>query len=125
MGYLSLPVGLHAVAFNSQALTTKQVPQLGRRRLLVLVSPNLTLGATWGDLPDVLLVIPLAFDAGNSLCHSECLHIWIIMPFVKTCLMVLPSVQTIWKSVTDVVVAPLCTSVGRIFSSVSLQLSHD
>lgn len=47
------------------------------------------------------------------------------MPFVKTCLMVLPSVQTIWKSVTDVVIAPLCTSVGRSFSSVSLQLSHD
>lgn len=52
-------------------------------------------------------------------------HSRIIMPFVKTCLMVLPSVQTIWKSVTDVVIAPLCTSVGRSFSSVSLQLSHD
>lgn len=47
------------------------------------------------------------------------------MPFVKTCLMVLPSVQTTWKTVTDVVVAPLCTSVGRTFSSVSLQLSRD
>eukprot|EP00069_Balaena_mysticetus_P019212 bmy_02477T0 len=49
----------------------------------------------------------------------------IIMPFVKTCLMVLPSVQTIWKSMTDVVIAPLCRSIGRSFSSVSLQLSHD
>jgi hypothetical protein len=53
------------------------------------------------------------------------LHSRILMPFVKTCLMVLPSVQTIWKSVTDVVIAPLCTSMGRSFSSVSFQLSHD
>uniref|UniRef100_A0A8I4A152 Caveolin n=1 Tax=Callithrix jacchus TaxID=9483 RepID=A0A8I4A152_CALJA len=49
----------------------------------------------------------------------------IIMPFVKTCLMVLPSMQTIWKSVTDAIIAPLCTSIGRSFSSVSLQLSQD
>ncbi|XP_008579279.1 PREDICTED: caveolin-2, partial [Galeopterus variegatus] len=73
----------------------------------------------------VFLAIPLAFAAGILFATLSCLHIWILMPFVKTCLMVLPSVQTIWKSVTDVVIAPLCTSVGRTFSSVSLQLSHD
>ncbi|XP_006729097.1 caveolin-2 [Leptonychotes weddellii] len=73
----------------------------------------------------LFLAIPMAFTAGILFATLSCLHIWIIMPFVKTCLMVLPSVQTIWKSVTDVVIAPLCTSVGRSFSSVSLQLSHD
>ncbi|XP_012508229.1 PREDICTED: caveolin-2 isoform X1 [Propithecus coquereli] len=73
----------------------------------------------------VFLAIPLAFAAGILFATLSCLHIWIIMPFVKTCLMVLPSVQTIWKSVTDVIIAPLCTSVGRSFSSISLQLSHD
>lgn len=73
----------------------------------------------------VFLAIPLAFAAGILFATLSCLHIWIIIPFVKTCLMVLPSVQTIWKSVTDVVIAPLCTSAGRSFSSVSLQLSHD
>ncbi|KAM5302333.1 caveolin-2 [Glossophaga mutica] len=73
----------------------------------------------------VFLAIPLAFAAGIIFATLSCLHIWIIMPFVKTCLMVLPSVQTIWRSVTDAVIAPLCTSVGHIFSSVSLQLSHD
>ncbi|XP_010620208.1 caveolin-2 [Fukomys damarensis] len=73
----------------------------------------------------VLLAVPLAFAAGILFATLSCLHIWIVMPFIKTCLMVLPSVQTIWKSVTDVVVAPLCTSIGRIFSSVSLQLSHE
>uniref|UniRef100_A0A8C3VGE9 Caveolin n=1 Tax=Catagonus wagneri TaxID=51154 RepID=A0A8C3VGE9_9CETA len=73
----------------------------------------------------VFLAIPLAFAVGILFATLSCLHIWIIMPFVKTCLMVLPSVQTIWKSVTDVVIAPLCRSAGRSFSSVSLQLSHD
>uniref|UniRef100_A0A2K5I0Q3 Caveolin n=1 Tax=Colobus angolensis palliatus TaxID=336983 RepID=A0A2K5I0Q3_COLAP len=73
----------------------------------------------------VFLAIPLAFIAGILFATLSCLHIWILMPFVKTCLMVLPSVQTIWKSVTDVFIAPLCTSVGRSFSSVSLQLSQD
>ncbi|KAF6085487.1 caveolin 2 [Phyllostomus discolor] len=73
----------------------------------------------------LFLAIPLAFAAGIIFATLSCLHIWVIMPFVKTCLMVLPSVQTIWRSMTDAVIAPLCTSVGRIFSSVSLQLSHD
>ncbi|KAM4855885.1 caveolin-2 [Callospermophilus lateralis] len=73
----------------------------------------------------VFLAIPLAFAAGILFATLSCLHIWIIMPFVKTCLMVLPSVQTIWKSVTDVIIAPLYTSIGRCFSSVNLQLSKD
>ncbi|XP_007525495.2 caveolin-2 [Erinaceus europaeus] len=73
----------------------------------------------------LFLAIPLAFTAGILFATLSCLHIWIIMPFVKTCLMVLPSVQTIWRSVTDVIIAPLCTSIGRICSSVSLQVSHD
>lgn len=73
----------------------------------------------------LLLAVPLAFVAGLLFATLSCLHIWIIMPFVKTCLMVLPSVQTIWKTVAEVTVAPLCASAGRIFSSVSLQLSRD
>ncbi|XP_076970942.1 caveolin-2 isoform X1 [Tamandua tetradactyla] len=73
----------------------------------------------------LFLAIPLAFAAGILFATLSCLHIWILMPFVKTCLMVLPSVQTIWKSVTDIAIAPVCVSVGRIFSSASLQLSHD
>ncbi|XP_036280815.1 caveolin-2 [Pipistrellus kuhlii] len=73
----------------------------------------------------VFLAVPLAFAAGILFATLSCLHIWIIMPFIKTCLMIQPSVQTIWKSVTDTVIAPLCLSTGRIFSSVSVQLSHD
>ncbi|XP_059536089.1 caveolin-2-like [Myotis daubentonii] len=73
----------------------------------------------------LFLASPLAFAAGILFATLSCLHIWIIMPFVKTCLMVQPSVQTIWKSMTDVVIAPLCVSAGRLLSSVSVQLSRD
>nr|XP_033815067.1 caveolin-2 [Geotrypetes seraphini] len=73
----------------------------------------------------LLLAIPLAFLAGLVFAVLSCLHIWILMPFVKTCLMVLPSVQTIWKTMTDGFIAPLFKSMGRCFSSVSIRLDQD
>ncbi|XP_043821030.1 caveolin-2 [Dromiciops gliroides] len=73
----------------------------------------------------VLLAVPLAFVAGIFFATLSCLHIWFVMPFVKTCLMVLPSVQTVWKSITDVLIAPVCKSMGLIFSSVSLRLGSE
>lgn len=73
----------------------------------------------------VPLVTVVASGTANNAYVSLFPPARILMPFVKTCLMVLPSVQTIWKSVTDVVIGPLCASIGRCFSSVSMQLSHD
>ncbi|XP_020834969.1 caveolin-2 [Phascolarctos cinereus] len=73
----------------------------------------------------VLLAIPLAFVAGIFFATLSCLHIWFVVPFIKTCLMVLPSVQTVWKSITDVLIAPVCKSMGLIFSSVSLRLGPE
>ncbi|XP_019371314.1 PREDICTED: caveolin-2-like [Gavialis gangeticus] len=49
----------------------------------------------------------------------------IVIPFVKTCLMVLPSVQTLWKSMTDVLIAPLCQSMGRCFAAVNIRLDQE
>ncbi|XP_040199710.1 caveolin-2 [Rana temporaria] len=71
-----------------------------------------------------LLAIPLAFVIGLVFAILSCLHIWIVMPFVKTCLMVLPSVQAIWKGVTDSLIAPLYASMGRCFSSVSVRVDN-
>ncbi|XP_077328692.1 caveolin-2 [Lithobates pipiens] len=72
----------------------------------------------------LLLAIPLAFIIGLLFAILSCLHIWIVMPFVKTCLMVLPSVQAIWRGVTDSLIAPLFASMGRCFSSVSLRVDN-
>ncbi|XP_030072202.1 caveolin-2 [Microcaecilia unicolor] len=73
----------------------------------------------------LLLAIPLAFLAGLVFALLSCLHIWILMPFVKSCLMVLPSVQTVWKTMTDSFIAPLFRSMGGCCSSVSIRLDKD
>ncbi|KAM9170679.1 caveolin-2 [Pangshura tecta] len=73
----------------------------------------------------LFLAIPLALVAGIVFAVLSCLHIWIVMPFVKTCLMVLPSVQTVWKSVTDVLIAPLFQSLGRCFATVNIRLDQE
>ncbi|XP_065279806.1 caveolin-2 [Emys orbicularis] len=73
----------------------------------------------------LFLAIPLALVAGIVFAVLSCLHIWIVMPFIKTCLMVLPSVQTVWKSVTDVLIAPLFHSLGRCFATVNIRLDQE
>ncbi|KAM4747201.1 caveolin-2 [Rhinophrynus dorsalis] len=73
----------------------------------------------------LFLAIPLAFVIGLLFAILSCLHIWVVMPFVKTCLMVLPSVQAIWKGMTDSFIDPLFASMGRCFSSVSLRMDQN
>ncbi|KAM8974719.1 caveolin-2 [Pelodytes ibericus] len=73
----------------------------------------------------LLLAIPLAFVVGLVFAILSCLHIWIVMPFVKTWLMVLPSVGAIWKGITDSLIAPLYASMGKCFSSVNVQLDQN
>ncbi|OCT89007.1 caveolin 2 L homeolog isoform X1 [Xenopus laevis] len=73
----------------------------------------------------VLLAVPLAFVMGILFAVLSCLHIWIMMPFAKTCMMILPSVQKIWKGVTDSFIAPLFASMGRCMSSINIQLDRD
>ncbi|KAG9490182.1 caveolin-2 [Eleutherodactylus coqui] len=71
-----------------------------------------------------LLAIPLAFVIGLLFAVLSCLHIWVVMPFVRTCLMVLPSVQAIWKGITDSLVAPVFASMGRCFASVNVRVDQ-
>lgn len=73
----------------------------------------------------LFLAIPLAFVAGILFAVLSCLHIWVVVPFIKSCLMTLPSVQAVWKSVTDVLVAPVMHSFGRCFASVNIRLDHE
>ncbi|KAM6144828.1 caveolin-2 [Phoenicopterus ruber ruber] len=73
----------------------------------------------------LVLAIPLALVVGIVFAVLSCLHIWIVVPFVKTCLMVLPSVQTIWKILTDVFVVPFFQSIGRCFAMVNIRLDQE
>ncbi|XP_062990107.1 caveolin-2 [Elgaria multicarinata webbii] len=72
----------------------------------------------------LFLAVPLALVAGILFAVLSCLHIWIVMPFIKSCLMVLPSVQAVWRSVTDVFIAPVCHSIGRCFAAVNVQVDQ-
>ncbi|KAH0616590.1 hypothetical protein JD844_027812 [Phrynosoma platyrhinos] len=73
----------------------------------------------------LFLAIPLALVAGLLFAVLSCLHIWIVVPFIRSCLMVLPSVQAVWKSMTDLLFAPVCRSVGRCFAAVDIRLDQD
>ncbi|XP_061496032.1 caveolin-2 isoform X1 [Rhineura floridana] len=73
----------------------------------------------------LFLAIPLALVAGILFAVLSCLHIWIVVPFTKSCLMVLPSVQAVWKSVMDVFVAPLCRSIGRCFTAINIRIDQE
>ncbi|XP_029819383.1 caveolin-2 [Manacus vitellinus] len=73
----------------------------------------------------LVLAIPLALVVGIIFAALSCLHIWIVVPFVKTCLMVLPSVQTVWKSLTDVFAVPFFQSLGRCFAMVNIRLDQE
>uniref|UniRef100_A0A8C4K8L4 Caveolin n=2 Tax=Dromaius novaehollandiae TaxID=8790 RepID=A0A8C4K8L4_DRONO len=76
-------------------------------------------------LVTLVLAIPLALLAGIIFAVLSCVHIWIVVPFVKTCLMVLPSVQTVWKSLTNVFVVPFFQSIGRCFAMVNIRLDRE
>nr|XP_054487710.1 caveolin-2 [Agelaius phoeniceus] len=73
----------------------------------------------------LVLAIPMALVVGIVFATLSCLHIWVVVPFVKTCLMVLPSVQTVWKSLTEVFVVPFFQSLGRCFAMVNIRLDQE
>ncbi|KAJ8395696.1 hypothetical protein AAFF_G00029330 [Aldrovandia affinis] len=68
-----------------------------------------------------LLAIPMSFVAGILFAILSCVHIWIVMPVVQSCMMALPSIQTIWRSMMDTFIAPLFHSMGRCLSAISIK----
>ncbi|XP_035653920.1 caveolin-2-like [Oncorhynchus keta] len=68
-----------------------------------------------------ILAVPMAFIIGIVFGVLSCIHIWVLMPVVRSCLMALPSVQVVWSSLTDIFVTPLFHSMGRCLSSVHVK----
>ncbi|KAJ8378977.1 hypothetical protein AAFF_G00232710 [Aldrovandia affinis] len=60
-----------------------------------------------------LLAVPVSLISGILFAILTCLHIWLIVPFMKFLLMNTWCLQTIWSSVLDIAVSPLCRSLGR------------
>ncbi|XP_008309408.1 caveolin-2 [Cynoglossus semilaevis] len=67
-----------------------------------------------------LLAVPLAFTLGLMFATLSCVHIWLVNPLIRSFMTLLPSVRVMWRSVTDVFVAPFCHSMGKIWSSVGI-----
>ncbi|XP_035280551.1 caveolin-2 isoform X2 [Anguilla rostrata] len=72
-----------------------------------------------------LLAIPMSFVAGILFAILSCIHIWIVIPAVQGCMMVLPSVQTIWRSLMDTFIAPLFHSMGRCLSTINVKPTYN
>ncbi|XP_030635532.1 caveolin-2 [Chanos chanos] len=68
-----------------------------------------------------LLAVPMAFVVGIVFGILSCIHIWVVMPVIQSCMMALPSAQVIWNSLTDMFVSPLFHSAGKCLSSVKVK----
>ncbi|XP_040019504.1 caveolin-2 [Gasterosteus aculeatus] len=67
-----------------------------------------------------LLAVPVAFILGLVFGVLSCIHIWLVMPVIQSFLMLLPSLQVVWRSLTDMFVTPLFRSMGRSLTSVQV-----
>ncbi|XP_078273570.1 caveolin-2-like [Rhinoraja longicauda] len=72
----------------------------------------------------LFLAIPLAFIIGILFAVTSYVHIWFLMPIVKTFMMILPPIKIIWKSIMDMFVSPLFESKGRCFSAFNIRFSE-
>nr|XP_057932529.1 caveolin-2 isoform X1 [Doryrhamphus excisus] len=68
-----------------------------------------------------LLAVPLAFILGLLFAILSLIHIWVVMPAIQSLLMLLPSVQVVWRSLTDMFVMPFFRSMGKTLSSIHVQ----
>ncbi|MBN3316504.1 SRGP3 protein, partial [Atractosteus spatula] len=73
----------------------------------------------------VLCAIPVSLLAGFLFACLSCVHIWCVMPCIQLCTISLPPLRSLWASLLEVLVAPVCASVGRCCSRVYLRVSKE
>ncbi|KAG8554361.1 hypothetical protein GDO81_003771 [Engystomops pustulosus] len=61
----------------------------------------------------LLCAVPVSLISGILFALLGCIHIWCAMPCIQLCNICMPPIRTLWASILDVCLAPLCTSVGR------------
>ncbi|XP_060616864.1 caveolin-2-like [Anolis sagrei] len=72
----------------------------------------------------LLCAVPVSLLSGFLFACLGCVHIWCVMPCIQLCTMAMPPIRTLWASILDVVVAPLCTSLGRCCSAIYLTVTQ-
>ncbi|OCT65649.1 caveolin-2 [Xenopus laevis] len=71
----------------------------------------------------LLCAVPVSLLSGILFALLGCLHIWCAMPCIQLCNICMPPVRTLWASVLDIFVAPICTSIGRCCSSIYVNVA--
>ncbi|XP_067855649.1 caveolin-2 [Heptranchias perlo] len=72
----------------------------------------------------LIFAIPLSFIIGILFAIISYIHIWFLMPIVKSFLMSLPSIKAIWRSIMDLFISPLYQSAGRCFSAINFRFTR-
>ncbi|XP_030588424.1 caveolin-2 [Archocentrus centrarchus] len=72
-----------------------------------------------------LLAVPVAFILGIVFGVLSCVHIWLVMPMIQSFMMLLPSVQVVWRSLTGILVTPLFHSMGKVLSSIQVKTTEN
>ncbi|KAG5836033.1 hypothetical protein ANANG_G00250320 [Anguilla anguilla] len=73
----------------------------------------------------LLLAVPVSLLSGCLFAWLACLHIWCVMPCVQVFHSCLPWVRTLWFSVINIFLGPLCESVSRCCSGLYVTLSKE
>ncbi|XP_023664802.1 caveolin-2-like [Paramormyrops kingsleyae] len=68
-----------------------------------------------------LLAVPVSFIAGLLFAVTSCINIWLITPLMRSCVMAMSPVKTVWSSWTLLFVEPFFRSTGRCLASLSVQ----
>ncbi|XP_069779103.1 caveolin-2 [Narcine bancroftii] len=79
----------------------------------------------WGyRIISLLCALPASISAGCLLAFVTCLHIWCLVPCGRICLLCQPTWRGFCQSLTDIVVAPLCSTASRCLRRVRVQLAR-
>ncbi|XP_053328347.1 caveolin-2-like [Spea bombifrons] len=71
----------------------------------------------------LLCAVPVSLISGILFAFLGCLHIWCAMPCIQLCNVCMPPIRTLWASVLDIFLAPLCASLGRCCSSIYIHFA--
>ncbi|XP_029465427.1 caveolin-2-like [Rhinatrema bivittatum] len=72
----------------------------------------------------LLCAVPVSLITGFLFACLGCLHIWCVMPCSQFCTLCMPPIRTLWASILDILLAPLCSSIGRCCGSIYLTVSR-
>ncbi|XP_028669250.1 caveolin-2 [Erpetoichthys calabaricus] len=71
----------------------------------------------------LLCAVPVSIITGFLFAILGCLHIWCVIPCVKLCTISMPPIRTLWNSILEIIVVPVCVSIGRCCSSIYMTVS--